>query len=188
MKYLLLLLLICLGNEVFAQNIQYASGKVTKGTQASYKAFLAEKSSLFLYVTNVNCRDTAILDTYYKDGSRVGDDEQGIASMDFDLSDVRAAIHDVFSEEELQSYRQELPGMTFAVRFDQEGEATDIFFVFVYNPSLGYYDPLLSVSPDKLYELEKQLKQIVKLKKDASLAKYKNFKTISTVKFFEEDE
>lgn len=53
---------------------------------------------------------------------------------------------------------------------------------------MNHYDALLSVSPDKLYELEKRLKQIIKLKKDASLARYKNFKVIFTVKFFEEDE
>lgn len=53
---------------------------------------------------------------------------------------------------------------------------------------MNHYDALLSVSPDKLYELEKRLKQIIKLKKDASLARYKNFKAIFTVKFFEEDE
>ena len=64
----------------------------------------------------------------------------------------------------------------------------DIFFVFNYDKKMNHYEALLSVSPDKLYELEKRLKQIVKLKKDASLAKYKNFKTIFTVKFFEEDE
>lgn len=64
----------------------------------------------------------------------------------------------------------------------------DIFFVFNYDTKMNHYEALLSVSPDKLYELEKRLKQIVKLKKDASLAKYKNFKTIFTVKFFEEDE
>ena len=64
----------------------------------------------------------------------------------------------------------------------------DIFFVFNYDTRRNRYDALLSVSPDKLYELEKRLKQIIKLKKDEYLAKYKNFKTIFTVKFFEEDE
>lgn len=80
------------------------------------------------------------------------------------------------------------PALILSITFDQEGRPLDIFFVFNYDTKMNHYDALLSVSPDKLYELEKRLKQIVKLKKDASLAKYKNFKTIFTVKFFEEDE
>ena len=188
MKTLLFILLLCSSVTINAQEIKYQPGKVTKGTHASYKAFLSEQNSLFLFVTNVNCQDTAISDMYYKDGTKVKEHEQGIASMNFSISDVRAAIHNVFTEEELQNYRQKSPGMILAIRFDQDGKATDIFFVFIYNPQKNYYDPLLSVSPDKLYELEKQLKQIITLKKDASLAKYKNFKTIFTVKFFEEDE
>ena len=186
--WIIAILLTCLGNLLKAQDVKYAPGKVTKGTRVSYKAFLSEKSSFFLYVTNVSCQDTAILTTYYKNGTPVKEDEQGVASMDFSLSDVRAVIHEVFTEEELRNYRLTSPGMIFAVRFDQEGKVTDIFFVFVYNPQKNYYDPLLAVSPDKLYELEKRLKQIIKLKKDEYLAKYKNFKTIFTVKFFEEDE
>lgn len=185
---LLFLLLVCLGYGGFAQKTQYAPGKVTKGTHVSYKAFQMENIPFMLYVTNENCRDTAVFTMYYKDGRRVGSDEFVTASMDFAISDVRAAIHEVFSEDELRRYSASDPALVLSVTFDQEGCPLDIFFVFNYDTRRNRYDALLSVSPDKLYELEKRLKQIIKLKKDKYLAKYKNFKTIFTVKFFEEDE
>ncbi len=110
MNRVIILVLACMLNGIAnAQEIKYAPGKVTKGTQASYKAFQLERIPFMLYVTNVNCRDTAVLTMYYKDGTKVRGDEEVYADMDFSISEVRAAIHEVFSESELRRYSASAP-------------------------------------------------------------------------------
>ena len=110
MNRVIILVLACMLNGIAnAQEIKYAPGKVTKGTQASYKAFQLERIPFMLYVTNGNCRDRAVLTMYYKDGTKVRGDEEVYADMDFSISEVRAAIHEVFSESELRRYSASAP-------------------------------------------------------------------------------
>ena len=74
------------------------------------------------------------------------------------------------------------------VKFDEDGKALEVYFIFEYNTKKNRYDTLLNISPDKLYELEKRIRDIVKMKKDDELAVFKNFKLFISVSFFEEDE
>lgn len=182
-----LLLILC--NVVTAQQDRnYAPGKITKGKNASYKAFITKEVPDVLFVTNIHCQDTDVLNIYHKNGKKVEDHEMLAANGDFSHSEIREAIHEVFTKSELQEYRKTTPGITFMVKFDEDGKALEVYFIFDYNTKKSRYDVLLNISPDKLYELEKRIRNIVKMKKDDELAVFKNFKLFTSVIFFEEDE
>lgn len=182
-----LLLFLC--NVVMAQQHgNYAPGKITKGKNASYKAFTIKEVPVVLFVTNIHCQDTDVWNTYHKNGKKVEDNEMLAANGDFSHAEIKEAIHEVFTEDELQEYRKTTPGITFMVKFDEDGKALEVYFIFEYNTKKNRYDTLLNISPDKLYELEKRIRDIVKMKKDDELAVFKNFKLFISVSFFEEDE
>lgn len=170
------------------QDHNYAPGKITKGKNVSYKAFVIKQYPHRLFVTNSHSQDSAVLTTFYKNGKKVGEDEEFYLDTDFSYRELRDSIVCVFTNDELQNYKQKTPGIEFIVKFDENGYVSEVYFVFIYNVGKKWYDALLDISPDKLYELEKQIRNIVKIKKDDELAKFKNFKSVFFVEFFEEDE
>lgn len=188
-RNIIICLLLILCNVATAQQHgNYAPGKVTKGKNASYKAFITKEVSHLLFVTNIHSQDTDVWNIYHKNGKKVEDHEMLAANGDFSHSEIREAIHEVFTEAELQEYRKTAPGIRFMVKFDEDGKALEVYFIFDYDTKKNRYDVLLNISPDKLYELEKRIRDIVKMKKDDELAVFKNFKLFTSVIFFEEDE
>ena len=176
MKTKMLIFVFLLGiTDLFAQTL-YVPGTIVKGKNASY--YCSTKYEILIKVNNVNNVDTT--DTMYYDDGTVVPHYVGlggtIATKNEDLVRV---FQEVLTQEEIDILKNKISyGIVLYIVTDKQGNTLEITFGFRNN------DPVMTkFDPDRLYQLEQNLKKVLKLNPSKADSSIKNMKYIQAISY-----
>ena len=155
MKTKMLIFVFLLGiTDLFAQTL-YVPGAIVKGKNTSY--YCSFENKLLVKVNNINNVDTTTT-MYYDDGTVVPFDV-GSAVIETKIEDLVRVFQEALTQEEMDMLKGKIGYLLIVnVVTDKQGNTLEITFKFRNN------DPVMTkFDPDRLYQLEQNLKKILKL-------------------------
>ena len=168
MKIKMLIFVFLLGiTDLLAQTL-YVPGTIVKGKNASY--YCSSENEIFIKVNNVNNVDTTTT-MYYDDGTVVPFDV-GSAVIETKIEDLVRVFQEALTQEEMDMLKGKIGYLLIVnVVADKQGNTLEITFKFRNN------DPVMTkFAPDRLYQLEQELKKILKLDPNSLDKSIKNVK------------
>ena len=168
MKTKMLIFVFLLGiTDLFAQTL-YVPGAIVKGKNTSYHCSFENK--LLVKVNNINNVDTTTT-MYYDDGTVVPFDV-GSAVIETKIEDLVRVFQEALTQEEMDMLKGKIGYLLIVnVVADKQGNTLEITFKFRNN------DPVMTkFAPDRLYQLEQELKKILKLDPNSLDKSIKNVK------------
>ena len=168
MKTKMLIFVFLLGiTDLFAQTL-YVPGAIVKGKNTSY--YCSFENKLLVKVNNINNVDTTTT-MYYDDGTVVPFDV-GSAVIETKIEDLVRVFQEALTQEEMDMLKGKIGYLLIVnVVADKQGNTLEITFKFRNN------DPVMSkFAPDRLYQLEQELKKILKLDPNSLDKSIKNVK------------
>ena len=175
MKTKMLIFVFLLGiTDLFAQTL-YVPGTIVKGKNASY--YCSTEYEILIKVNNVNNVDTTTT-MYYDDGTVVPHYVGLGGTIATKNEDLVRVFQEVLTQEEIDILKNKISyGIVLYIVTDKQGNTLEITFGFRNN------DPVMTkFDPDRLYQLEQNLKKVLKLnpsKADSSIKNMKYFLPIS---------
>ena len=156
MKTKMLIFVFLLGiTDLFAQTL-YVPGTIVKGKNASY--YCSSENEILIKVNNVNNVDTT--DTMYYDDGTVVPYYVGLGgTIATETEDLVRVFQEALTQEEREMLKGKIGYLLIVnVVTDKQGNTLEITFKFRNN------DPVMTkFDPDRLYQLEQNLKKILKL-------------------------
>ena len=168
MKTKMLIFVFLLGiTDLFAQTL-YVPGTIVKGKNASY--YCSTKYEILIKLNNVNNVDTTTT-MYYDDGTVVPFDE-GSAVIETKNEDLVRVFQEALTQKEIDILKSKISYLLMLnIVADKQGNTLEITFKFRNN------DPVMTkFDPDRLYQLEQELKKILKLDPNSLDKSIKNVK------------
>ena len=167
MKTKMLIFVFLLGiTDLFAQTL-YVPGAIVKGKNTSY--YCSFENKLLVKVNNINNVDTTTT-MYYDDGTVVPFDV-GSAVIETKIEDLVRVFQEALTQEEMDMLKGIGYLLIVNVVADKQGNTLEITFKFRNN------DPVMTkFDPDRLYQLEQELKKILKLDPNSLDKSIKNVK------------
>ena len=168
MKTKMLIFVFLLGiTDLFAQTL-YVPGAIVKGKNTSY--YCSFQNKLLVKVNNINNVDTTTT-MYYDDGTVVPFDV-GSAVIETKIEDLVRVFQEALTQEEMDMLKGKIGYLLIVnVVADKQGNTLEITFKFRNN------DPVMTkFAPDRLYQLEQELKKILKLDPNSLDKSIKNVK------------
>ena len=169
MKTKMLILVFLLGiTDLFAQTL-YVPGTIVKGKNASY--YCSTKYEILIKVNNVNNVDTTTT-MYYDDGTVVPYYVGLGGTIETKNEDLVRVFQEVLTQEEIDILKNKISyGIVLYIVTDKQGNTREITFKFLND------DPVMTkFAPDRLYQLEQELKKILKLDPNSLDKSIKNVK------------
>ena len=176
MKTKMLILVFLLGiTDLFAQTF-YVPGAIVKGKNASY--YCSFENKLLVKVNNINNVDTTTT-MYYDDGTVVPYYVGLGGTIETKNEDLVRVFQEVLTQEEIDILKNKISyGIVLYIVTDKQGNAQEITFKFRNN------DPVMTkFDPDRLYQLEQNLKKILKLNPSKADSSIKNMKYIQAISY-----
>ena len=168
MKTKMLIFVFLLGiTDLFAQTL-YVPGAIVKGKNTSY--YCSFENKLLVKVNNINNVDTTTT-MYYDDGTVVPFDV-GSAVIETKIEDLVRVFQEALTQEEMDMLKGKIGYLLIVnVVADKQGNTLEITFKFRNN------DPVMTkFDPDRLYQLEQNLKKVLKLNPSKADSSIKNMK------------
>ena len=175
MKTKMLIFVFLLGiTDLLAQTL-YVPGTIVKGKNASY--YCSSENEIFIKVNNVNNVDTTTT-MYYDDGTVVPFDE-GSAVIETKNEDLVRVFQEALTQKEIDILKNKISyGIVLYIVTDKQGNTLEITFGFRNN------DPVMTkFDPDRLYQLEQNLKKVLKLNPSKADSSIKNMKYIQAISY-----
>ena len=175
MKTKMLIFVFLLGiTDLFAQTL-YVPGTIVKGKNASY--YCSTKYEILIKVNNVNNVDTTTT-MYYDDGTVVPFDV-GSAVIETKIEDLVRVFQEALTQEEIDILKSKITcSLQLDIVTDKQGNTLEITF------RLRNYDPVMTkFDPDRLYQLEQNLKKVLKLNPSKADSSIKNMKYIQAISY-----
>ena len=176
MKTTMLIFVFLLGiTDLFAQTL-YVPGTIVKGKNASY--YCSSENEIFIKVNNVNNVDTT--DTmYYDDGTVVPYYVGFGGTIETKNEDLVRVFQEALTQKEIDTLKSKISySLLLDIVADKQGNTLEITFSFRNN------DPVMTkFDPDRLYQLEQNLKKILKLNPSKSDSSIKNMKYIQAISY-----
>ena len=176
MKTKMLILVFLLGiTDLFAQTL-YVPGTIVKGKNASY--YCSTEYEILIKVNNVNNVDTTTT-MYYDDGTVVPHYVGLGGTIATKNEDLVRVFQEVLTQEEIDILKNKISyGIVLYIVTDKQGNTLEITFGFRNN------DPVMTkFDPDRLYQLEQNLKKILKLNPSKADSSIKNMKYIQAISY-----
>ena len=176
MKTKMLILVFLLGiTDLFAQTL-YVPGTIVKGKNASY--YCSTKYEILIKVNNVNNVDTTTT-MYYDDGTVVPHYVGLGGTIATKNEDLVRVFQEVLTQEEIDILKNKISyGIVLYIVTDKQGNTLEITFGFRNN------DPVMTkFDPDRLYQLEQNLKKVLKLNPSKADSSIKNMKYIQAISY-----
>ena len=173
MKTKMLILVFLLGiTDLFAQTL-YVPGTIVKGKNASY--YCSTKYEILIKVNNVDTTTTM----YYDDGTVVPYYVGLGGTIETKNEDLVRVFQEVLTQEEIDILKSKISYLLMLnIVADKQGNTLEITFSFRNN------DPVMTkFDPDRLYQLEQNLKKILKLNPDEADSSIKNMKYIQAISY-----
>ena len=175
MKTKMLIFVFLLGiTDLFAQTL-YVPGAIVKGKNTSY--YCSFENKLLVKVNNINNVDTTTT-MYYDDGTVVPFDV-GSAVIETKIEDLVRVFQEALTQEEMDMLKGKIGYLLIVnVVADKQGNTLEITFKFRNN------DPVMTkFAPDRLYQLEQELKKILRLDPNSLDKSIKNIKYIQAISY-----
>ena len=175
MKTKMLIFVFLLGiTDLFAQTL-YVPGTIVKGKNASY--YCSTKYEILIKLNNVNNVDTTTT-MYYDDGTVVPFDE-GSAVIETKNEDLVRVFQEALTQKEIDILKSKISYLLILnVVTDKQGNTLEITFSFRNN------DPVMTkFTPDRFYQLEQELKKILRLDPNSLDKSIKNIKYIQAISY-----
>ena len=176
MKTKMLIFVFLLGiTDLFAQTL-YVPGTIVKGKNASY--YCSTKYEILIKVNNVNNVDTTTT-MYYDDGTVVPHYVGLGGTIATKNEDLVRVFQEVLTQEEIDILKNKISySLLLDIVADKQGNTLEITFSFRNN------DPVMTkLDPDRLYQLEQNLKKILKLNPSKADSSIKNMKYIQAISY-----
>ncbi|WP_281714912.1 hypothetical protein [Parabacteroides johnsonii] len=176
MKTKMLIFVFLLGiTDLFAQTL-YVPGTIVKGKNASY--YCSTKYEILIKVNNVNNVDTTTT-MYYDDGTVVPHYVGLGGTIATKNEDLVRVFQEVLTQEEIDILKNKISyGIVLYIVTDKQGNTLEITFGFRNN------DPVMTkFDPDRLYQLEQNLKKVLKLNPSKADSSIKNMKYIQAISY-----
>ena len=176
MKTKMLILVFLLGiTDLFAQTL-YVPGTIVKGKNASY--YCSTKYEILIKVNNVNNVDTTTT-MYYDDGTVVPHYVGLGGTIATETEDLVRVFQEVLTQEEIDILKNKISyGIVLYIVTDKQGNTLEITFGFRNN------DPVMTkFDPDRLYQLEQNLKKVLKLNPSKADSSIRNMKYIQPIDY-----
>ena len=176
MKTKMLILVFLLGiTDLFAQTL-YVPGTIVKGKNASY--YCSTEYEILIKVNNVNNVDTTTT-MYYDDGTVVPHYVGLGGTIATKNEDLVRVFQEVLTQEEIDILKNKISyGLVLYIVTDKQGNTLEITFGFRNN------DPVMTkFDPDRLYQLEQNLKKVLKLNPSKADSSIKNMKYIQAISY-----
>ena len=168
MKIKMLIFVFLLGiTDLFAQTL-YVPGTIVKGKNASY--YCSTKYEILIKLNNVNNVDTTTT-MYYDDGTVVPFDV-GSAVIATKTEDLVRVFQEALTQKEIDILKSKISYLLMLnIVADKQGNTLEITFSFRNN------DPVMTkFTPDRFYQLEQELKKILRLDPNSLDKSIKNVK------------
>ena len=175
MKTKMLIFVFLLGiTDLFAQTL-YVPGTIVKGKNASY--YCSTKYEILIKLNNVNNVDTTTT-MYYDDGTVVPFDE-GSAVIETKNEDLVRVFQEALTQKEIDILKSKISYLLMLnIVADKQGNTLEITFSFRNN------DPVMTkFTPDRFYQLEQELKKILRLYPNSLDKSIKNIKYIQAISY-----
>ena len=175
MKTKMLIFVFLLGiTDLFAQTL-YVPGTIVKGKNASY--YCSTEYEILIKVNNVNNVDTTTT-MYYDDGTVVPFDE-GSAVIETKNEDLVRVFQEALTQKEIDILKSKISYLLMLnIVADKQGNTLEITFGFRNN------DPVMTkFDPDRLYQLEQNLKKVLKLNPSKADSSIRNMKYIQPIDY-----
>ena len=169
MKTKMLILVFLLGiTDLFAQTL-YVPGTIVKGKNASY--YCSTKYEILIKLNNVNNVDTTTT-MYYDDGTVVPYYVGLGGTIATKTEDLVRVFQEALTQEEIDILKSKITcSLQLDIVTDKQGNTLEITF------RLRNYDPVMTkFDPDRLYQLEQNLKKVLKLNPSKADSSIKNMK------------
>ena len=176
MKTKMLILVFLLGiTDLFAQTL-YVPGTIVKGKNASY--YCSTKYEILIKVNNVNNVDTTTT-MYYDDGTVVPYYVGLGGTIATETEDLVRVFQEALTQEEREMLKGKIGYLLIVnVVTDKQGNTLEITF------RLRNYDPVMTkFDPDRLYQLEQNLKKVLKLNPSKADSSIRNMKYIQPIDY-----
>ena len=176
MKTKMLIFVFLLGiTDLFAQTL-YVPGAIVKGKNASY--YCAFENKLVVRVYNVNNVDTTTT-MYYDDGTALPSYKELGGTITTKTEDLVRVFQEALTQEEIDILKNKISyGIVLYIVTDKQGNTLEITFGFRNN------DPVMTkFDPDRLYQLEQNLKKVLKLNPSKADSSIKNMKYIQAISY-----
>ena len=176
MKTKMLIFVFLLGiTDLFAQTL-YVPGTIVKGKNASY--YCSTKYEILIKVNNVNNVDTTTT-MYYDDGTVVPHYVGLGGTIATKNEDLVRVFQEVLTQEEIDILKNKISyGIVLYIVTDKQGNTLEITFGF------RKIDPVMTkFDPDRLYQLEQNLKKVLKLNPSKADSSIKNMKYIQAISY-----
>ena len=175
MKTKMLIFVFLLGiTDLFAQTL-YVPGAIVKGKNTSY--YCSFENKLLVKVNNINNVDTTTT-MYYDDGTVVPFDE-GSAVIETKNEDLVRVFQEALTQKEIDILKSKISYLLMLnIVADKQGNTLEITFSFRNN------DPVMTkFTPDRFYQLEQELKKILRLDPNSLDKSIKNIKYIQAISY-----
>ena len=175
MKIKMLIFVFLLGiTDLLAQTL-YVPGTIVKGKNASY--YCSTKYEILIKLNNVNNVDTTTT-MYYDDGTVVPFDE-GSAVIETKNEDLVRVFQEALTQKEIDILKSKISYLLMLnIVADKQGNTLEITFSFRNN------DPVMTkFTPDRFYQLEQELKKILRLDPNSLDKSIKNIKYIQAISY-----
>ena len=169
MKTKMLILVFLLGiTDLFAQTL-YVPGTIVKGKNASY--YCSTEYEILIKVNNVNNVDTTTT-MYYDDGTVVPYYVGLGGTIETKNEDLVRVFQEALTQKEANILKRKIIHLLILnVVTDKQGNTREITFKFLND------DPVMTkFDPDRLYQLEQNLKKVLKLNPSKADSSIKNMK------------
>ena len=176
MKTKMLIFVFLLGiTDLFAQTL-YVPGTIVKGKNASY--YCSTKYEILIKLNNVNNVDTTTT-MYYDDGTVVPHYVGLGGTIATKTEDLVRVFQEALTQEERDILKSKITcSLQLDIVTDKQGNTLEITFRFRNN------DPVMTkFDPDRLYQLEQNLKKILKLNPDEADSSIKNMEYIQAISY-----
>ena len=176
MKTKMLIFVFLLGiTDLFAQTL-YVPGTIVKGKNASY--YCSFENKLLVKVNNINNVDTTTT-MYYDDGTVVPYYVGLGGTIATETEDLVRVFQEALTQEEREMLKGKIGYLLIVnVVTDKQGNTLEITFKFRNN------DPVMTkFDPDRLYQLEQNLKKVLKLNPSKADSSIKNMKYIQAISY-----
>ena len=161
--------------DLFAQTL-YVPGTIVKGKNASY--YCSSENEILIKVRNVNNVDTTTT-MYYDDGTALPSYKELGGTITTKTEDLVRVFQEALTQEEIDILKSKISySLLLDIVADKQGNTLEITFSFRSN------DPVMTkLDPDRLYQLEQNLKKILKLNPSKADSSIKNMKYIQAISY-----
>ena len=176
MKTKMLIFVFLLGiTDLLAQTL-YVPGTIVKGKNASY--YCSSENEIFIKVNNVNNVDTTTT-MYYDDGTALPSYKELGGTITTKTEDLVRVFQEALTQEEIDILKSKISySLLLDIVADKQGNTLEITFSFRSN------DPVMTkLDPDRLYQLEQNLKKVLKLNPSKADSSIRNMKYIQPIDY-----